>query len=227
MNRLQKQAFSFYLNEFKAISVRETSLKKALEEYTSKKIEVLPDPVFLLSKEQWKDLFCTSSQNICNGKYLFCYYLGNNKIQKQAAESLAKKLQLKLVTVPFIGSHVNDLSDIQFGDVSLPDVGPREFLELIYHAEAVLTDSFHAMAFSVIFEKKFIVTERYGKKDVGYSNSRISNFLSEYGLESRLCREMNELERIFECSVDYAKAEMILHKKRKYAKDWLDHAISQ
>ena len=41
-------------------------------------------------------------------------------------------------------------------------IGPREFLGLIKNAEYVITDSFHAIAFSIIFNKVFF---SYGEDD--------------------------------------------------------------
>ena len=40
--------------------------------------------------------------------------------------------------------------------VRLYSSGPEEFLRLLYDAEIVLADSFHALAFSIIFKKKIL-----------------------------------------------------------------------
>lgn len=44
---------------------------------------------------------------------------------------------------------------------------------LIHEAEAVITDSFHGSAFSILFGKKLVAVKRFKKSDVKSSNSRI------------------------------------------------------
>lgn len=41
----------------------------------------------------------------------------------------------------------------------LSEVNPADFLNLIRNAEAVITDSFHATVFSIIFQKDFCVLD--------------------------------------------------------------------
>ena len=61
--------------------------------------------------------------------------------------------------------------------------GPQEFLGYIHHAECVVTNSFHGIAFSIIFEKRFIgfLHETRGE--------RTRNILKICGLEDRLYEE--------------------------------------
>ena len=40
------------------------------------------------------------------------------------------------------------------------DIGPLEFVNLILNAEAVVSNSFHATVFAIIFHKEFFVIER-------------------------------------------------------------------
>ena len=62
-------------------------------------------------------------------------------------------------------------------------VGPDEFVGLISKAKMVLTDSFHATVFSIIYEKPFVVYDRQGSgKKMG---SRLSSLLEMCGLNDR------------------------------------------
>src|SRR5699024_12421620 len=49
--------------------------------------------------------------------------------------------------------------------------GPAEFLGYIHHADYVVTNSFHAMAFSIIYQKKFLAFEHSTR------NARLENVL--------------------------------------------------
>ena len=68
------------------------------------------------------------------------------------------------------------------------EAGPAEFLGYVHHAEYVVTNSFHAAAFSILFEKRFLV---FAHSQV---NERLVSVLALHGLESRLCREGGEID---------------------------------
>ena len=60
-------------------------------------------------------------------------------------------------------------------------MGPQEFLGAIWNAKLVLSNSFHATAFALIFHKNFFVVERQEK-----INARMKDLLASVGLEDRL-----------------------------------------
>ena len=60
---------------------------------------------------------------------------------------------------------------------------PDEFLWLIYNSKAVLTDSFHATVFSLLFHKPFCVFERQAVEKGNDMGSRIDTLLGYFGLE--------------------------------------------
>ena len=51
--------------------------------------------------------------------------------------------------------------------------GPDVWLSLIRDAEYVITDSFHAVVFSIIYRKRFAVLRRSGDGEMGSMNSRM------------------------------------------------------
>lgn len=52
---------------------------------------------------------------------------------------------------------INDFNILPYVDKNINDAGPLEFLSLIRHSAAVVCSSFHATAFSLIFQKPFYV----------------------------------------------------------------------
>ena len=71
--------------------------------------------------------------------------------EKQAfAQRYAKKNGLKIIAV-------NDIRETDYADININNAGPAEFVNLIANAQYVLSDSFHATAFSCIMHTPFRV----------------------------------------------------------------------
>ncbi len=71
-------------------------------------------------------------------------------------------------------------------DIDLMDMGPGEFLYLLKNANHVLTDSFHAIIFSWIFNRSFTIFERFKSTDAQNQNSRIHTLINILGCQSSL-----------------------------------------
>ena len=204
------------------ISVREKRSLDILKRLSDKKIEVVVDPVLLLTKSEWLE---QSRPTKINGKYILCYLLGDSITQRKAVEIISKRLKLRIVTFPHILVNNVRKCDLFFGDIKDYTSGPRQFLDLINNAEFVITDSFHACVFSMIFETPFIVFERNKPSEKGNMNSRIYDFLEEYHLENQLVnveKAMN-LSRIPE--VDYSFAHEQWFHRRNDSIEYLTRAL--
>lgn len=70
------------------------------------------------------------------------------------------------------------------------------WLSLLYGAEFVLTDSFHATAFSIIFNKSFYVLKRFSDTSPKSQNSRIYHLLNMTGLEDRIWQNTTNVSYI-------------------------------
>lgn len=100
------------------------------------------------------------------------------------------------------------------------DVAPDAFLNLIENAECVCSNSFHGVAFSIIFKKSFYrvgPVDRYGKIKV---DDRIDNILYLCGLTERNYNENCDCVQI-----DWDKVDCALNKQRmesyQYIQDML------
>ena len=122
------------------------------------------DPVFLLSKEEWGSML---DKQISDEKYLLIYDFDNNEKINKAAVELAKANGWKIYSV-----FNNAVCDRNFFDA-----GPLEFVSLIKNAQMVLSNSFHAVAFSVIFGVQFVVYNRHEN-----INSRMRDLLNCLGI---------------------------------------------
>ena len=132
---------------------------------------------------------------------------------------------MPIVTFPHILGNDVRKSDLFFGDIRDYASGPREFLGLIKNAEFVITDSFHACVFSMIFRTPFAVFERDKANRKGNMNSRIYDFLEEYHLERQLVTEetlagMNEIPK-----VDFSYAHQHWKRRREESLEYLRNAL--
>lgn len=199
------------LSNFRTISVRE---KTGVELAHSLGYEatLVVDPVFLQPKKYW-DKLC--NKNYCE-KYLLVYdFLNNDDNLRNCALFLAKKYDLKIYSV-------NDYGEISFADVNINSAGPIDFLELIRNASYVVSSSFHATAFSVIFKKNFIT---FPLKNYGNS-SRIRDFLNIVQIKNRFIASFDELT-FEETQIEYDKVEYLLEEYAEKSKKWLLEEISK
>lgn len=61
---------------------------------------------------------------------------------------------------------------------------PNEFIYLIHHANNVLTDSFHACVFSMLFNKTYAVFDRLNS--LSNMNSRIKTLFTEFSVDGKM-----------------------------------------
>jgi len=171
---LPKQYLAKYKEQIKhldSISVREESAAKLIQDMGISKPQVVLDPVFLLTKEQWLKLAVQPKQQ----KYILCYYMPGFAPVEKKIKTLAKFYAQKY-NYSILNVGKKEYSRFFFWEDNLRAIGPAEFLGLIANAEMVITNSFHGTAFSVLFDKKFIsvINTALGKKDL---SSRIVDLL--------------------------------------------------
>ena len=170
------------LDRFKHISLRERSALKVIRDLTTcPDIKHVCDPVLLLTKEKWNDLSLEASDKIkaIESGYIFCYILNKNDKQIELVKKYSEKYNLRIVNLlhPAGGFCKTDLS---FGDIKLDAISPQDFVWLVKNADIVLTDSFHCVMFSIIFETCFYC---FGRSDYKEMNVRIDSIMETAGLQ--------------------------------------------
>lgn len=188
-DKINQDKIHFYksLNNLDYISVREKQSVPLLKNYIKKPISICCDPVFLLEKEVWLNKLQSFSHK---RKYLFCYFLGKNDLGRIAANYIAKIEDLEIINLAY-GAEYNKIDKILFKRKEVVAVDPFKFLSLINDAEIILTDSFHAVAFSIIFDKKFVAFQRDEKVSM---ENRIVDLLHDFDMNNRLYLNNNDTE---------------------------------
>ena len=184
-----------YLSNFTLISVREKSAVNILKEMNILDVRWILDPTLLITKQQWSKFLGKTK----NKKYILVYQLNNNDFFDNVVEKIAKITSLKVIRLEYkrtkkYGQHV-----------VLPSVS--EWLTYFYNAEYVITDSFHATAFSINFEKQFIdiLPEKFG--------TRIISILELLGLQERRIDSIDEMKILLD-QIDYAEVNQKLKKEQ-------------
>ncbi len=209
------------LARLNAISVREKTLKDYIENITNKKAEVVLDPTFLLSPQEW--LKIANPNPVPQKPYIFCYFLGGKSAwQRQVAQAYADKYGYQVVHLPYIMRNVRSVDKYLKGQ-GLYNVGPREFVSLINNARCVFTDSFHGLAFSINFSKNFYVFNRDDESGANSMNARITDTLEMLGLTSRHITNKNA--KLDNKRIDFTNAHKILEQEKQRSINWLLNAL--
>ena len=169
------------MNRFDHIALREQSACDLVFKLTGRKVQVVLDPTLLFTGEQWMAI--QQKEPLTNGKYIFCYLLGNNPSQREFIKRVKDKTGYKIVALLHLDDYVP--SDDAFADEAPYNVGPCEFLNYIRNAEFVFTDSFHCSVFSILYKKNFFTFSRFAENAKQSTNTRIDNLLHITGLEGR------------------------------------------
>lgn len=193
-----------HLVKFDSISVRERSGVNIVENLGLKAANVL-DPVFLLEREDWDNL-CKIKRSEKHYLLVYDFLLNDNNLQN-IAKCIAKEKGLKIY-------YISDGKNCAYADKNIRNAGPIEFLEWIKHADFVISNSFHASAFSVIFEKQFLVFPLIGHNN----SSRMQDFLANLKLDKRFATYDGSV-------IDYNVVTPILSKLKLESKVYLANML--
>ena len=195
----QKSRTKTYLNRIEYISMRENRGAEIVHELIGREVPVLMDPVFVFTQDEWDAMVPYRAPEWDN--YIFCYFLGSNPEHRAAANELAARTGLKIVTLRHLDRY--NAEDEQFGDYAPYDVDPNRFLNILRNATYVCTDSFHGTAFSAIFQKKFMVFNRYSDSSSNSKNSRIDSVCSNLGLCERRYLKQMDIVKAMQRDINY------------------------
>lgn len=194
------------LEKYAYLLVRENTAVELLNQMGIHGAEQVLDPTLMFSREFWEKY---TSKNSRKKKYLLVYQVHDNKNMEKYAKQLANKMGLELVRVSNSFAHVFRGGKFEY----LPD--PGQFLSLFKHAEYVVTNSFHATVFSLIFERPFSIVNS------GKTNTRIESLLSLVQLGDRQIENCSDFSQI-EKEIDFEKVKEILDKERMKSNTAID-----
>ena len=201
--------------------MREASGKKLVKQLSGQDAEVVIDPSLMLKRADWESF--RKETPSAEGKYIFCYFLGNNRNNREFALRLKEKTGYRIVALVHMDEFVP--GDENFADVTPYDVGPEEFVDLVSRAEYVCTDSFHGTVFSIIFGRKFFTFNRFQENSTISTNTRIDSLLAMLSLENRRKTGDEDIEACMSENTDFDRAYEKLEQKQEEAGAYLKRAL--
>ncbi len=195
---------SFLLKQFDAVSVREDAGQKLCREKMGVEAEVVIDPVFYIDRKYFDEMADTADCNLPE-EYVLAYFLGKKLPENDmVAEYYAQKLNLPLIYL------------------SPKEMTTEMWLRYIRGARMLVTNSFHGVCFSVIFEREFICV---AARTMAFS--RFETVLGRFGLLSRLCpaSEMAEKKDYEPAPINWADVRERVAAEKDKALAWLKQAL--
>ena len=174
---------------FSFISVRESSSVDMLKSVGINAVHCV-DPVFLLDKNDYDKFIRPVNQP----RYLLVYLVTPSELLERCIQYLSKKYKLKVILC-------SGFSKKCTCDEFLKELGPDEILSYIKNAEIVLSSSFHATAFSLIFKKQFftILPDQH-------TNERIVDLLKTWKLLGRIVGDNTDIREMLNIRLEYDAA---------------------
>lgn len=165
------RTFSNLLRHLDAVSVREEGAISYIRRFWKGDVTAVLDPVFLLGSGEWEKIEIPPARE----KYILVSCTERNPSLLRCARELSQRTGLPVVEL----RDTPPEADAPFSADCT--AGPAEFLGYVRRADYVLSNSFHAAAFSIIFEKRFLAFAHSS------FNARLQSVLRIHGLEGRLC----------------------------------------
>ena len=190
------------------ISMREEEAKDLVKKVTGRTAAVVVDPTILSGCDCFKKFI----HKVRYSHYIFVYTLRSDSGAIEVANQIATSKGLQIVQVSGVrkGLHFPKHKVIY-------DAGVEDFLSLIYHADYVVTDSFHGTAFSILFHKGFITIPHKTR------GGRMVSLLSKAGLLSRLSHQLTD--ELLRETIDWFDVDKRIDQVREESKNFLKSAI--
>lgn len=227
------------LERFDAISVREPSavavLKGLLGE--DRDVRAVVDPTVLYGRERWRRFLRDNPSPAGEGDYAFVYWLNRVGRLFPVLEGLRAKgvRRIKIVLPCYMKLLEGDILALKrafarmerdFGAELCVDAGPVEFVHLLANARYVVANSFHALMFSLLFDKPARIFVGLDKGP-DLMAPRMLSFAERHGLEGVV---FSGLEGNCDFPVgappDYAAVWQSVERDRAASRAWLADSLA-
>lgn len=205
------------LNKFNSLSCREKSGVEFINNNCINKANFVCDPTLLIPKDKWFEMF--NFKNKTENKVVSYLFEGTPTWAKNIFNKLEEESAIEYIpmTVSEIG--------IMLSKNKIEAIGPEEFVKNIASAKMVITNSYHGLLFSIIFEKQFIVLRRDKSGKWGHFEERMRGILKYLGLENRIIEVESDYNKI-KSEINYKlindKIEKLRNSSLKYLKESLE-----
>ena len=196
---------------FSSISVREQSVKEKLQPVIAKPIDVCVDPTILCSKEAYSKV---ASNKLVKAPYICVYaYYPEEGIVQDTIKTIPNYEQYEIHYISFTAASINKWRDKSYHFA----ISVEDFISYFKYASYVVTNSFHGLAFSLMFEKNFMVTWMDGK------STRTAALLHKLYLDDKIIRSVSEVNWN---PIDYNRVNHDLESLCESSREFLVNSIN-
>ena len=216
----QKKELRYFLRQFDAFSVREASGVDLVKREFDVNAQWVLDPVFLCPMSKWETMADRGMGRVLGEKYVFGYILDPDQKKQEMMLTASQHLQSSCLAATDIWNEPDAVAQM-WSIETLDHLANEELLAQIRNSQFVLTDSFHGVCFSIIFEKPFAVILN---RDRG--ETRFHSLLGLLGLEKRIVSDASALSTqvdLYQPIDNNARA--LLQKYCDSSRTWLHSAL--
>jgi len=217
--RHQKAEMSFFLKRFDSFSVGERSATDLSRNELGIESEFVLSPIFLCRPEHYLRMSMLGKGRMPKGKFMGSY-LHTPKVWKaDLVRSVSKRLGLDEVNVLPMGTNPEE----EWKFHTLENVRTEEWIASIVNCEFLVTDSFHAICFAIIFKRQFIALFD-DETDI-----RVKDILDMAGLAGRIIKVTDGIEpgESSFTHIDYSAVDDALDVEIERSRKWLLDSISK
>ena len=199
-----RKQISNALLRFSYVSLREEYGVKLCRDFQVKSPELVPDPTLLLSTEDYIEELRLNPED---DRSCFIYLLSNSTaIPHREIKRFCHQKKVK----PYVVTNYPTLRYHAFYP------GIKEWLLHLASAEYVITNSFHGVVFSIIFNRQFI------SLPLKHQDPRLDTLLGKYNLLSRRYSS-GSIEQYFQNRINYDEINKKLPQERNMIYHLLEH----
>lgn len=202
------------LRQFDSVSVRERSAVDICLNRFHVHAEHVLDPTMLLSKTDYLSL--VSKNDLVKNNYRnVSYVLDENAEVDHVLQQIDTFLGGTLVK---INSRIENKSAPLVERIAPPVEG---WISSLFNCNFIVTDSFHACVFSILFNKQFVVFSNSSR-----GAARFDSLLSLFNLNSRIITNMDDFEQVYSDEIDWNSVNDRVSELRETSLQYLKSSLS-
>lgn len=213
---LRKDLFEKYISKFDYISVREEESVEFIKRATKKDCRRVCDPTVLLDSKNYENLF--EETHVKNKYILFFWLLNDSNVYAgiEFVNRLSRKCGIPIIHSLY-GNYQNYIVN-NYGTMFFSS--PGQFLKYIKDAEYVVTNSYHASLFSLMFEKKIYIFL------VNKMRTRFETLSNLYEMDDCII-DNYLLNGIEDSQINYKKINVQMEKEKNKGRSYLKESIER
>lgn len=217
----------YYLKDFIGISVRETEGINICKSVGRKDAVYSIDPTFLLDKKMYIKI--TNKANIkrlTEQRYIYGYFVNPFKDNIFPFTEEIREIKDSTGYEFYITAIQN--AEKAFTEFTIVQPAPLEWIYNILESEAIITNSFHGVAFAINLQKNFLLFPQTG--ETANQNCRYFDLLKQLNLEERIYNPqkgsvIDQLNKSINWSIIDKQKETLTNKAKEYLNKYIQDSL--